>query len=798
MSRGPEGAEQTGPDLRLVLPAVAAWLMVIGGLALGWVFAAVLTALAALGAVVAGWRVTRTARVARPRAAGLLATAAAGAAAGMVITVQSWQAAGHPVRAAAAAGSAATVRVVLDGDPQPVRSDAFGARPAAVSQVVIAARLQSAEVGDERWTVGGKVLLIAEPAGWSELSPGQPVRAEGLLAPAIRADLTVAVLRVRGPPQEPSAAPWWQRSAGTLRHGLREAAGVLPEPAAALLPGLAIGDTGGLTATVEDDFRAAGLTHLTAVSGTNVIIVCGAVLGLLRLLRAGPRTQAGFAFVALMGFVVLARPSASVLRAAVMGGVVLLALALGRRRSAVPALAGAVLSLLLLDPALGLDPGFALSVLATAALVLVAPGWVEALRWRGVPPGVAEALVVPMAAHVATLPVIAGLSGQISLVAVVANLLAAPVVAPATVLGVLAAVVSPALPTVAGWAAAVAGPEVEWLLTVAHRSASVPGAVVPWPAGVPGAVLLAGVVIAGLALLRSRRWRAIAAAALVGALLVLVPTRLVPPGWPVTGWSMVACDVGQGDAIVVRVGEPGRAVLVDTGPEPSIVDDCLTRLGVTMLPLVVLSHLHADHIGGLAGALRGRSVGAVAMGPSREPAWALAEARRVAESAGVPVVGLTAGRRLAWPGLVLDVLAPLHVPGDIDPDDGTAVNDTSLVLRARTPAGTILLTGDIELAAQAELLASGAELRADVLKVPHHGSRYSSPALLAAVRPRIALVSVGAGNRYGHPNAAVLDALRTAGAVVRRTDQAGDLAVAGTIDEPAVLARGDPRPAPRH
>ena len=162
---------------------------------------------------------------------------------------------------------------------------------------------------------------------------------------------------------------------------------------------------------MRDDFRAAGLSHLTAVSGSNLVIVAGTVLGLLRLLRADPRVAAVLSAAALLGFVVLARPSPSVLRAAVMGGVVLLALAVGRARSAVPALAATVLGLLLVDPALAADPGFGLSVLATAALVLVVPGWVARMRQRGVPPGVAEALAVPTAACLVTAPLIAGLNG---------------------------------------------------------------------------------------------------------------------------------------------------------------------------------------------------------------------------------------------------------------------------------------------------------------------------------------------------------------------------------------------------
>jgi competence protein ComEC len=476
-----------------------------------------------------------------------------------------------------------------------------------------------------------------------------------------------------------------------------------------------------------------------------------------------------------------------------MGGVALLALVLGRRRCAVPALCAAVLVLLVVDPALAADPGFALSVLATGALVLLAPGWADALRRHGVPPGIAEALAVPAAAHVVTAPVVAGLSSQVSLVAILTNLLAAPAVAPATVLGVLAAIVAPVYPPAAMLVVHLAGPVVSWLVGVGHQGAAVPGGVVRWPVGTGGALVLTLIAVAILLAMRDHRLRVLVAAGLVGALLVLVPTRFISPGWPAAGWAMVSCDVGQGDAVVLATAEPGRAVLIDAGPDPGPVSSCLDRLGVQRLALVVISHLHADHIGGLVGALRGRAVSAVALGPGRRPPWAFAQVLRAAGVARVPVVALTPGQRLSWPGLGLDVLAPLRDPPPVEDHlaevDGTTVNNTSVVLRATTSAGRVLLTGDVELEAQADLLANRTDLHAEVLKVPHHGSRFNADEFLAAVRPRVAIVSVGAHNRYGHPSQHVLGALTEAGTKVMRTDLNGDVAVVGG-PTPQVVARG--------
>ena len=488
-----EGRRGRRVDLRLVPAAAAVWAAMLLGLGGGPVAAGVATAGAAAAAVLAAFRCRGPGR--SWWAAPVLAAAGCATAAGIVVGAHEVLVVHHPLRAVAERGAAASLRVELRDDPHPMRTPGYAGQAGQVTQLIVPAVVRAGQVGAAGWSAGGRVVLLAPVEGWSGLLPGQVVTAAGLLAPAAHNDLTVAVLRVRGPPRDVAPASWWQRGAGSLRTGLTDAARVLPAESAGLLPGLTVGDTAGLSPEVERDFRAAGLAHLLAVSGTNLAIVGGAVLGLLRLLRADPRLAAALSACAVLGFVVLARPSPSVLRAAVMAGVVLLALALGRNRSALPALAAAVLALLLADPALAVDPGFGLSVLATAALVLVAPGWADALRRRGVPRGVAEALSVPAAAYLATAPLVAGLSGEVSAIAVLANLVAVPAVAPATVLGVLAAVLAPIAVPAAQACAWLAGPAVGWLVAVADRAAGVPGAPLPWPAGVTGGVLLAVLVV---------------------------------------------------------------------------------------------------------------------------------------------------------------------------------------------------------------------------------------------------------------------------------------------------------------
>jgi competence protein ComEC len=752
-------AQDAPADVRLTLGALAAWLSVLAILVLPPVAGAGVGVVALLLAALALSRRRRWSAV-----AALLLGCAGAAALATAVRVAGVE--HSPLTRLAGQRVSATVELVLSDDPRPL---AGGAGPPSV---VVAARARRVTAAGRTWTLSDRVLVLAPADGWSGLLPSQRVTVDGRLMLPTHRDLTVAALSVRSAPARVEPPSAMQTAAGRVRAGLRDAAAVLPDGPRGLLPGLVDGDVSGLDPQLAADFKTAGLSHLTAVSGTNVAIVTGAALLLLRGLTVGPRTSAVGAGVALAGFVVLARPSGSVLRAAVMGAIALLALASGRPRSALPALGAAVLVLVFVSPPLARDPGFALSVLASAGLILLAPGWAAWLRAHRVPPGVAEALAVPAAATVATAPVIAAISGSVSVVSIPANLLAEPAVAPATVLGVLAAAVSPVSGDAARWLAWLAGVPVRWLVEVGTRAAHVPLAAVSWPGGTIGAaVLVLGLALA-VPLLRWRGGRRVVLAAAAGGVVVLVPAQAVSPGWPPPGWLFVACSVGQGDALVVGAGA-ATAMVVDAGPEPIAVDGCLRRLGVRSVPLLVLTHLHADHVGGLDGVLNGRSVAEIDVGPSQEPAAGWRGVQDSARRHRVRVRAVRLGERREFDGLTVDVLAPGR------PFHGTRSdpNNSSVVLRVAASGRTLLLTGDVEVEAQEALLRTGVDLRAEVLKVPHHGSAYQSPAFLRAVHASVGVISVGRDNDYGHPAPALLHVLDRLGIRVERTDLDGDVAV---------------------
>jgi competence protein ComEC len=320
--------------------------------------------------------------------------------------------------------------------------------------------------------------------------------------------------------------------------------------------------------------------------------------------------------------------------------------------------------------------------------------------------------------------------------------------------------------TAATWCAA-------WVIVFAHRTAALPSAAVGWPSG-PAPLLVLTLVSGWLALvlgaLLARRGWAVGTPAL---LLVLMLVRLPTPGWPPHGWVLVACDVGQGDGLVLDAGD-GAAVVVDAGPDPAMVDGCLRRLGVRRVPLVVLTHFHADHVDGLAGVLRGRRVGAIEVTGLAEPPDGAAEVRLLAARAGVPVRVASVGERARVGPLSWQVLAP---SGPTPRESESPPNDASVVLLVESRGIRLLLMGDEETGSQERLAGRLGSLHVDVLKVAHHGSARQDPDLLRGLRARLAVVSVGRHNDYGHPAPATLRVLEQAGMIVRRTDLDGDVAV---------------------
>ncbi|WP_298992370.1 ComEC/Rec2 family competence protein [uncultured Pseudokineococcus sp.] len=611
------------------------------------------------------------------------------------------------------------VAVRVSADPSPVApaahgpSGSGGAGASSPERWVV--RVRALEVAG-RGAVGGARggLLLVGGRQVAELGRDEEVTVVGRLVPTEPGEDVVALLRVQGPLRAVRPPTGWRGAAAHLRAGLRTAVEPLPADPRGLLPGLVVGDTTALPTDLEDAMRTAGLAHLTAVSGGNTAVLVAAAAGGAALLGARRLARAAVAGAALTAFVAVAGPEPSVLRAGVMAAAALVGLLAARPGRGVPPLAAAVVVLVVLDPSTSRSVGFALSVLGTGALLLLARPWAAGLA-RVVPERAAVVVAVPLAAQAVCAPVLLLLDPRVSLVAVPANVLAAPAVAPATVLGVLALAVAPLSPPLAHVLVVPAGWAAGWVAAVARTAASVPAATVPWPGGWAGAALLAGVLLTALVVLPALL-RGVAAAvrarprdpagarglgaavvgagprprrparggpdvpagrpggagrdrrqvlALVAAACLVTGLALAPPvrarlggaSWPPPDWLAVQCDVGQGAALVVRSG-PGAAVVVDVGPDPALVDGCLDRLGVERVDLLVLTHFHADHVDGLPGALAGREVERALTSPLPVPDAAAGRVAQQLADAGVPSSVGVAGEQGTAGEVRWRVLAP--------------------------------------------------------------------------------------------------------------------------------------------
>ncbi|HEX2089560.1 MAG TPA: DNA internalization-related competence protein ComEC/Rec2 [Actinomycetota bacterium] len=666
----------------------------------------------------------------------------------------------------------------LEGEPERQRIGWTGSLRVRLV-VPVEWRSQGVAVRDRVWLQGDREAPAVSPAddvvvrGTIDPLPptefGDYLRRRGY--PAV---LDVRSVEVAGPsPNRLIRAAWAVRTA--LSASIHR---LFPAREAGLLMGISLGDTSRLDPAIEEDFRATGLSHLTAVSGGNLVMFLAPILGVALLVRLGRRTTFVVGAAATGFFVLLTGGQPSVLRAATMSWITMTGVFLGRPRSPPAIMGGAVLALLALDPTLAHAIGFQLSVAATAGMALLA-GELTNRFSRAVPLWLALPAAATLSAQAGVTPLLLYHFGLVPSVTAVANVLAFPAVAPAMVLGLAAGCVGLASITAGTMLATVARLPLGYLAAVAHWLARFPFPIVTSP-GSQVLVLVGGtgVVLAAAWWLRVHRriprfavpLLLLTAAAFVwmGALRAGPPSHL----------TVTFFDVGQGDAALVR-SPGGASILVDAGPEEHDVTRELAALGVRRLDLLVASHPHADHVAGLPSVL-GRFAVALAVDPGCEGDSPFhADFRRAVRSAGVALRHPRPGTVLLVGDVRVEVLGPDRCFVGTESD----ANNDSLVLRVSYGTSSVLFSGDAEEPAQEVLLEKRPELlMADVLKVPHHGGDTSISEFLGVVRARVAVVSVGP-NRYGHPVPSVLTELSRLGMRVFRTDRSGDVTVQLRGDE---------------
>ena len=597
---------------------------------------------------------------------------------------------------------------------------------------------------------------------------------EGYLADrGVDALVSASELVREGPPRS-----LWLRVANSVRDALAIGARrALPRRQAGLLLGLTIGETRGMHPEIVEDFRATGLGHLVAVSGSNVVMVLAPVLGLAALAGMGPRGRMVAGGLAVVLFALITRWEPSVLRASAMAGLALLGVAAGRPRETAGVLAWAVVILLLVDPRLARSLAFQLSAAATGGLLAFTTPIAARLSW--LPRPVALATAATAGAQVAVTPLLLLAFGIVPGSTLIANVLAFPAVGTAFLGGSAASALALAWPSLGSAVGVVAALPIVYLEAVADRTARL---ALPSLVGTSWILPAIVAVVAYAALRRAIPRRSAALLVLLPFAVWVVAFRGAPPA----SLEVRFLDVGQGDAALVRTPD-GATILVDAGPDEQEVATRLAALGIGRLDLVVASHAHQDHVEGLPAVFARHPVGLLFDPgcPADSPSHL-----RMLEAAGyegVPVHHPRGGERLRLGALLIEVLGP----------DACAVdspNDDSIVLRLTYGIHTVLFVGDAEVPAQLDLLDDGDPVQATVLKVPHHGSATSDPSFFEAVGASVAVVSVGE-NDYGHPVPETLEALRASGARVIRTDLAGEVTVTFGAGVPLVKSEASVAPA---
>ncbi len=601
---------------------------------------------------------------------------------------------------------------------------------------------------------------------------------------------------------------------------------VLPEPGGGLAAAILIGLRDRVDRDLAAAFTTAGVSHVVAISGWNIAIVAAMVAAVLRK-RLSRRRCALATIVSIVAYTLFAGASPSVLRAALMAGVALLAVESGRGSRAMVGLGWAATIMIVAEPATVGDAGFQLSAAATAGLV----AWANPLtQWLGrhaprLPAVLRESLGISLAAQAATLPIALLDFGRLAIIAPAANLVVVPLVPPVMAAGTVA--------FGAGWLATVGAPA--WvtgpiampaalllavLIEAVRVFAAIPGAnqTLPFPGNVLAAAGSVGLLVAMHRALKRARRRAVVVkpktararaapqrflskyrALLAVAVLLTAMAGSALAARPDGSVHIIVLDVGQGDAILLE-GDRGGRILVDGGPDPNLLISALDRFVPAWdrrLDAIVLTHPHDDHVAGLVAVVERYRVSR-----AFEPGWPVDTPAYRAWKTTLTAHGLEPERLRTGETLSLDDAA-LHV---LWPDDGTTrsatldpaaasnrqTNDASIVLLGEFEERRFLLTGDAEEDVDPILLSRGLPT-VDMLKVAHHGSATaSSDALLAAVRPAVAVISVGANNTYGHPNGGTVARLRANSSRVARTDLDGTVEV--TLDRSAVTVsrtRGD-------
>lgn len=559
-----------------------------------------------------------------------------------------------------------------------------------------------------------------------------------------------------------------------------------------LLPGLILGDTRNQSLALSQDMKNSGLTHLTAVSGGNIAILLLAIIWLCQKFRFTIKKQIVTGLFTLIIFALLVRTEPSVVRASLMGAISLLGLFTGTRRHGISALVTTICIALLVDPNLAVSWGFCLSVFATAGLLVFTRPFANKISELvpRIPESLSVLIAVALSAQISTAGLIAGFSGQITLWSIPANLLASPVIPFVTILGYLSLVFSNFYTPFAYLFGYLAAFFANWIGFLAHYFASNETSIIHVPKGIIGFLLISFIMALSAFLIflvtktkiENKRTLVISIFLIIISSLIL-KTKDVK-NWPIRNWQFVMCDVGQGDGLVLK-DSTGKVLVVDVGPNGQLMNDCLKKLGVKTIDVLMLTHFHADHVEGLELVKNRHKIQKVYLTWIEDPVYEVERTKQLLND--VLTFHIKSGEVISLGELKIQCLWPTKIKMNL----GSIPNNSSLVNLVTIKNASFLLTGDIEPPAQEAIQKLWKIPQVDVVKVPHHGSKFQDVNFPKWTRARIALISVGQENSYGHPAKLTLDLYRDSGMQVLSTDEVGSIAIGISADDSIQVSTKD-------
>ncbi len=546
---------------------------------------------------------------------------------------------------------------------------------------------------------------------------------------------------------------------------------------AGLMAGIILGDTSDISGKLQEDFKITGLTHILAVSGLNVGMLLAVALYLLRFLRCRPAIQVFMSVVFLVFYSAITHSEPSVIRASLMAAIGLCGWFLGRKKDMLSALSGAALLLLIYDPFLVYSVSFQLSFAATLAIILIYPVLELRLEEIKVPVWLRGAASVSLAAQLGVVPILVYYFNQISVISLMANLLIVPATAPVLAIGMGGWVIGFISTHLSQFIYLLNIPLLKYMVETARLLAQVPKAALDLPspslAAISGYYLTLGVGVYALSL-KKKSWDRRVVLLLLVLSAVFIWSQVIIGGVPAK-FEVTFMDVGQGDSALIRTPE-GANILIDGGESLSVLHKALLKRGVGRIDLLVLSHPHSDHVGGLTSVVKRMKVGLILDSGQIHTSPLYKEFLEEIKERNIPY-------KIVRRGMIFQIakdvrIEILHPPSKFITGTVSDLNNNSIVARISYSNISFLFPGDLELEGQKNIISYAKNLESDVFKIPHHGSTGGIyPLFLDAVKPGIAVISVGKNNPFGHPARHTLKHLESLGIRTYRTDEEGDVTI---------------------